>query len=202
MAFGGSLPQINLGVQAFRGYWQECVDSGKFQLRDRSCRPRARADRQGRFTVNSAVTAPDSSLSTIRRATRTRVPTMGIHRRLIERNLSTYRPLRHLPITPACCQTRLQWLLARSDSEVENEMKNVAPDPTPCEMRNILKNQGPRNSSRRTARCRHVSTVGLKPTGDCTISASSNPNSRYNTLENGQGPPTSLPLPPTTRENL
>ncbi|GFU34556.1 transposable element Tc1 transposase [Trichonephila clavipes] len=39
---------------------------------------------------------------------------MTIHRRLIERNLSPYRPLRHLPFTPAHCRARLQSYLARS----------------------------------------------------------------------------------------
>ncbi|GFT83444.1 HTH_Tnp_Tc3_2 domain-containing protein [Trichonephila clavipes] len=67
-----------------------------------------------RFTIRSAVTAPDSSLSTIRRVTRTRVSNMTIHRRLIERNLCSYRPLRHLPLTPAHCRARLQWYLVLS----------------------------------------------------------------------------------------
>ncbi|GFV14582.1 HTH_Tnp_Tc3_2 domain-containing protein [Trichonephila clavipes] len=62
-----------------------------------SGRPRAAADREDRLIVKSAVTAPDSSLSTIRRATRTRVP---IHRWLIEENLRSNRPLYHLPFTP------------------------------------------------------------------------------------------------------
>ncbi|GFY01728.1 transposable element Tc1 transposase [Trichonephila clavipes] len=39
---------------------------------------------------------------------------MIIHIRLIEENLRSYRPLPHLPLTPACCRTRLQWYLARS----------------------------------------------------------------------------------------
>ncbi|GFU13331.1 uncharacterized protein TNCV_3843291 [Trichonephila clavipes] len=37
-----------------------------------------------------------------------------IHRWRIERNLRSYRPLRHLPLTPAHCRIRLQWCLARS----------------------------------------------------------------------------------------
>ncbi|GFV07632.1 transposable element Tc1 transposase [Trichonephila clavipes] len=39
---------------------------------------------------------------------------MTIHRQLIERNLHSYRPLRHLPLTSAHCRDRLQWCLARS----------------------------------------------------------------------------------------
>ncbi|GFY11726.1 transposable element Tc1 transposase [Trichonephila clavipes] len=39
---------------------------------------------------------------------------MAIHRQLIERNLRSYRPLRHLPLTPAHCRVRLQWCFARS----------------------------------------------------------------------------------------
>ncbi|GFV91311.1 hypothetical protein TNCV_898281 [Trichonephila clavipes] len=31
----------------------------------------------------------------------------------IERNLPSYRPLRHLPFMPARCRARLQWFLAR-----------------------------------------------------------------------------------------
>ncbi|GFX02495.1 HTH_Tnp_Tc3_2 domain-containing protein [Trichonephila clavipes] len=40
---------------------------------------------------------------------------MTIHRRLIEGNLHSYRPLRHLPFTLAHCQARLQLYLARED---------------------------------------------------------------------------------------
>ncbi|GFX71889.1 HTH_Tnp_Tc3_2 domain-containing protein [Trichonephila clavipes] len=39
---------------------------------------------------------------------------MTIHRPLIEQNLRSYQPLRHLPLTPAHCRVRLQWCLARS----------------------------------------------------------------------------------------
>ncbi|GFS56807.1 HTH_Tnp_Tc3_2 domain-containing protein [Trichonephila clavipes] len=68
---------------AIRRCWQECVDSGRFQHHDDSGRHRATADREDRLTVRSAVTAPDSSLSTIRRVTRTCVSIMTIHRWLI-----------------------------------------------------------------------------------------------------------------------
>ncbi|GFT48281.1 HTH_Tnp_Tc3_2 domain-containing protein [Trichonephila clavipes] len=85
------------------------VDSGRFQRQDGSDRSKATADREDRLIVRSAVTVLDSSLSTIRRAARTRVYTMTIHRRLIERNLRSYRPLRHLPLMPAHCRARLQW---------------------------------------------------------------------------------------------
>ncbi|GFW66452.1 hypothetical protein TNCV_3309711 [Trichonephila clavipes] len=49
-------------------------------------------DQEDRLIFRSAVTALDSSLSPIRCATSTRVSTMTIHRRLIERNLCSYRP--------------------------------------------------------------------------------------------------------------
>ncbi|GFW09415.1 HTH_Tnp_Tc3_2 domain-containing protein [Trichonephila clavipes] len=81
---------------------------------DGSGLPRATADRVDRLTVRSAVTAPDSLLLTIRREARTRVSTIAVHRQLIEQNLRLYRPLCHLPLTPAHCRARLQWCLARS----------------------------------------------------------------------------------------
>ncbi|GFT64895.1 HTH_Tnp_Tc3_2 domain-containing protein [Trichonephila clavipes] len=64
----------------FRRCWQEWVDNGRFQSNDGSGRPRATTDRKDRLIVRSAVTAPDSSLSNVRRATRTQVSTMTIHR--------------------------------------------------------------------------------------------------------------------------
>ncbi|GFU20878.1 HTH_Tnp_Tc3_2 domain-containing protein [Nephila pilipes] len=39
---------------------------------------------------------------------------MTLHRRLIERNLRSYRPLRHQPLPPALCGFKLQWCLAPS----------------------------------------------------------------------------------------
>ncbi|GFT03436.1 hypothetical protein TNCV_2985971 [Trichonephila clavipes] len=39
---------------------------------------------------------------------------MTLHRRLIELNLHSYRPLRLLPLTLAHCRVTLQWCLARS----------------------------------------------------------------------------------------
>ncbi|GFX11947.1 HTH_Tnp_Tc3_2 domain-containing protein [Trichonephila clavipes] len=101
---------------AIRRCWQEWVARGRFQRHDSSGRPRATADRQDRLIVRSAVTALDSSLSTVRRTTHTRVSTMNIHRRLIERNLRSYRPLHYLPFTPEHCVARLQWCLKRSGS--------------------------------------------------------------------------------------
>ncbi|GFX61816.1 HTH_Tnp_Tc3_2 domain-containing protein [Trichonephila clavipes] len=79
-----------------------------------SSRFKATTDQEDIFIVRSAVTVPESSLSTIRRATPTRVSTMTNHRQLIERNLRYYRPLRHLPHTPAHCRARLWWCLALS----------------------------------------------------------------------------------------
>ncbi|GFV89451.1 HTH_Tnp_Tc3_2 domain-containing protein [Trichonephila clavipes] len=90
------------------------VDDGRFQRHDGSGRPRATADREDRLTVISAVTAPDSSLSSIRHETRIGVSTITIHKRPIERNLSSYRLLRHLPLPPVQCQAILGWCLTRS----------------------------------------------------------------------------------------
>ncbi|GFS94843.1 HTH_Tnp_Tc3_2 domain-containing protein [Trichonephila clavipes] len=98
-----------------RRCWQVWVQNDRFQRHDGIGRPRAAAGREDRFIVRSAVTVPHSSLSTIRRATRARVSTITIDRRLIERNLRSYRPLRNLPLTPAHCRARLQWCWARSD---------------------------------------------------------------------------------------
>ncbi|GFX53312.1 HTH_Tnp_Tc3_2 domain-containing protein [Trichonephila clavipes] len=95
-------------VATIRRCWQEWGDNGRFQRHDSSGQPRATANRGNRLIVRSAVTAPDSSLSTIRRVTRTRVSTMIIHRWLIERNLRSYRSLLHLPLTPAHCRERLR----------------------------------------------------------------------------------------------
>ncbi|GFW17239.1 HTH_Tnp_Tc3_2 domain-containing protein [Trichonephila clavipes] len=78
---------------------QEWVDNSRFQFHDDSVRPRAAADGEDRWIVRSAVTAPDSSLSTFRRVTHLRVSTMTNPRRLIERNLRSYGPLCHLPLT-------------------------------------------------------------------------------------------------------
>ncbi|GFT46748.1 HTH_Tnp_Tc3_2 domain-containing protein [Trichonephila clavipes] len=58
---------------AIKIYWKEWVDSGRFQRHDGSSRPRVTADREDRLIVRSAVTAPDSSLLKLRRATRARV---------------------------------------------------------------------------------------------------------------------------------
>ncbi|GFV62196.1 HTH_Tnp_Tc3_2 domain-containing protein [Trichonephila clavipes] len=81
---------------------------------DSSVQSRATADKEDILIAISAVTVPDSSLSTIRRVTRTRVSTIIIQKQLTQRNLRSYRPLRHLPLTPAHCVARLQWCLARS----------------------------------------------------------------------------------------
>ncbi|GFW23927.1 HTH_Tnp_Tc3_2 domain-containing protein [Trichonephila clavipes] len=92
---------------------QQWVDNGRFQRYDGSGQLIATEDQEHRLNVRSAITAFDSSLSTIRRTTRTRVSTMTILTRLIEQNLRSYQPLCYGPITPAHCQARLQWYLAR-----------------------------------------------------------------------------------------
>ncbi|GFW91297.1 transposable element Tc1 transposase [Trichonephila clavipes] len=51
---------------AIRRCWQEWVDSVRFQRHDGSVQPKTTADRVDRLIVRSAVTAPDSLLSTIR----------------------------------------------------------------------------------------------------------------------------------------
>ncbi|GFX61079.1 HTH_Tnp_Tc3_2 domain-containing protein [Trichonephila clavipes] len=100
---------------AIRRCWQEWLDNGRFQCHDGSGQPRATADREDRLIVRSAVTISDSSLSTVSQATtRTRVCNTTIHRQLMEQNLRSYRPLHHLPLTPAHCRARLQWCLALS----------------------------------------------------------------------------------------
>ncbi|GFS66233.1 HTH_Tnp_Tc3_2 domain-containing protein [Trichonephila clavipes] len=83
---------------AIRRCWQEWVENGRFQRHDGGGRSRATADREDRLIVRSAVKASDPSLSTIRRTARTRVSTMTIYRRLLQRLLRSYRPLRHLPV--------------------------------------------------------------------------------------------------------
>ncbi|GFS54143.1 HTH_Tnp_Tc3_2 domain-containing protein [Trichonephila clavipes] len=50
---------------AIRRCWQEWMDRGRFQRHDGSGRPRATAE-QDRLIIRSAVTALDSSLSTVR----------------------------------------------------------------------------------------------------------------------------------------
>ncbi|GFU35591.1 HTH_Tnp_Tc3_2 domain-containing protein [Trichonephila clavipes] len=60
--------------------WQEWVNNGKFLRHDCSGRPRDTSDQEDRFIIRSTVTALDSSLSTIRRATHTRGSTMTIHK--------------------------------------------------------------------------------------------------------------------------
>ncbi|GFV76651.1 HTH_Tnp_Tc3_2 domain-containing protein [Trichonephila clavipes] len=77
---------IGRSDEAFRRCWQEWVDSSRFQCHVGSGRPKATADREGRLIVRSAVTALDSSLSTLRRSTRTRMSIKTIDRHLIQRN--------------------------------------------------------------------------------------------------------------------
>nr|XP_042913807.1 uncharacterized protein LOC122273897 [Parasteatoda tepidariorum] len=98
---------------AIRRCWQGWLENGRVQCQDGSGRPRATTESEDRVIVRAAVTAPYSSLSTIRRSTQTPVSTMTIHRRLRERNLRSRRPLHHLPLTPAHCLARLKWCMAR-----------------------------------------------------------------------------------------
>ncbi|GFY17229.1 uncharacterized protein TNCV_1090051 [Trichonephila clavipes] len=58
---------------AVRRWWLEWVDSGRFLRHDGSGRPMTTADREDRLIARSAVKAPDSSLSTIKQATRIRL---------------------------------------------------------------------------------------------------------------------------------
>ncbi|GFV88267.1 uncharacterized protein TNCV_4543131 [Trichonephila clavipes] len=87
-----------------------------FQRHDGSGRPKVTADREDRLFVRSAVTdkyylIPRYQSSDVQPSTR--VSTMTIHRWLIEQNLPSYQPLRHLPLMPAQSQARLQCWLAR-----------------------------------------------------------------------------------------
>ena len=86
----------------------------EWQISAGSGRPRATTEREDRAIVRAAVTARDSSLSTIQRVTNTEVTTRTINRRLRERNLYSRRPLRRLPLTSMHRQQRLQWCRARS----------------------------------------------------------------------------------------
>ncbi|GFW46193.1 uncharacterized protein TNCV_4210721 [Trichonephila clavipes] len=78
---------MGLSKVATKRCLQEWLDNSRFQCHDDSGRRKVTADRENRLTVKSGVTGPDSSLSTIRRATPTRVLNLTILRRLIERNL-------------------------------------------------------------------------------------------------------------------
>ncbi|GFW93077.1 HTH_Tnp_Tc3_2 domain-containing protein [Trichonephila clavipes] len=98
---------------AIRRCRQEWVNNGRFQPHDGSGPARTTADRVDRLIVRSAITVPESSISTIRRVTRTRVSAMTIRRCLIERNLHSYRLLHYLPLMPAHCRAISQWFLAR-----------------------------------------------------------------------------------------
>ncbi|GFY22912.1 transposable element Tc1 transposase [Trichonephila clavipes] len=53
---------------------------------------------------------------------------MTIHRRLVERSILTYQPLRHLPFTPAHCQVRLLWCFARSGRNHADRERRVFSD--------------------------------------------------------------------------
>ncbi|GFV76703.1 HTH_Tnp_Tc3_2 domain-containing protein [Trichonephila clavipes] len=64
--------------------WKEWVGNLRFYRYDGSSRRRAPGDWEGRLIVTSAVTAPDFSLSTIKRMTCARMSPMTIHRWLIE----------------------------------------------------------------------------------------------------------------------
>ncbi|GFS84947.1 HTH_Tnp_Tc3_2 domain-containing protein [Trichonephila clavipes] len=80
------------------------------QSHDASGRPWAITDREDRLIVRLAVTVPDSSLSAIRCATRTRVSIMTIHRRIDRAKFALI--LTTTP--PAHCRARLQRCLALS----------------------------------------------------------------------------------------
>ncbi|GFS98814.1 transposable element Tc1 transposase [Trichonephila clavipes] len=77
--------------------WQEWVDRGRFERPNGSDQPRATADRDDRLSVRSIVTTPDSSLSTIRRATRLRV---RVWRRLRQRVDPAFTIVRHTYLQP------------------------------------------------------------------------------------------------------
>ncbi|GFX56158.1 transposable element Tc1 transposase [Trichonephila clavipes] len=72
--------------ETIRRFWQEWVDSDKFQSHDSSSRRRATTDREDRLIRNLRSYRP----------------------------LRLYRPLRQLPLTPTRCRARLYWCLFRS----------------------------------------------------------------------------------------
>ncbi|GFW85907.1 hypothetical protein TNCV_1967181 [Trichonephila clavipes] len=80
-------------------------DNGRFQSYDGSSQPRATVDWKDKLIVRSSVIAPDSSLSTIGRATRTRMTTMNIHKRLIEQYLQQYYRTDHYAPCQSCLHT-------------------------------------------------------------------------------------------------
>ncbi|GFW83635.1 HTH_Tnp_Tc3_2 domain-containing protein [Trichonephila clavipes] len=97
-----------------RRCWQEWMDNGRFQRHHGSGRPRTITYREYTLIVRSDVISSDSSLSTNRHATRKEGSSMTIHKCLIERNLSSYQPFSHLPLTPAHCRAGLEGCLVRS----------------------------------------------------------------------------------------
>lgn len=86
---------------AIRRCWREWVLTGRGQQQEDSGR------RTHHATI--AVTAPDSSLPTIRRVTNTAVTTRTISRRLRERKPQSRSPLRCLPLGTTHHRQRLQW---------------------------------------------------------------------------------------------
>lgn len=68
------------------------INNGRFKRQNSSGRPRTTAEREGRVIVRSAISASDSSLSTIRRVIRSLISNMTIDR-LRKRNLRSYRLL-------------------------------------------------------------------------------------------------------------
>ncbi|GFW49792.1 HTH_Tnp_Tc3_2 domain-containing protein [Trichonephila clavipes] len=87
---------------ATRRCWQEWVANGRFQRHDGSGRPRATADREDRLIFISAVIAPDSSSSAIRRVTRTRVSVHHDPLQMADRVKFSLVPTPTQPLTHAC----------------------------------------------------------------------------------------------------
>lgn len=117
-----------------RRCWQEWVNHGRTQRQEGSGRPRETTEREDRSIVRAALRAPDSSLSSILRATGASVTARTINRRLRERGLRSRRPLRRLPLTSVHRQARLQWCRAHSTWNVTDWSRIVFSDESRFEL--------------------------------------------------------------------
>ncbi|GFU70330.1 HTH_Tnp_Tc3_2 domain-containing protein [Trichonephila clavipes] len=84
-----------------RRCWQEWMENVRFQRHDGSGPPRATAHQEDKLIVRSAVTELDSSLSTNRRTTRTRI-VHHEHSQTADRAKFTLVPIATPPAIHAC----------------------------------------------------------------------------------------------------
>ena len=90
------------------------MNHSRKQCQEGSSRPRETAEREDRAILRAAITTPDASLSSIVPANSASVITRTIHRRLTERRLRSWRPLRRIPLNSVQRQTRLRWCQTHS----------------------------------------------------------------------------------------